>query len=436
MPIGITEEHEHLRTAVRRFVDDRIAPGGARARRSRRRADDRPAFWDALDRAGLDRSARRRGARRQRVGLVEQAVVVEELGRACAPGPVRADRDRRRAPAGRRRSGGRRRCCPRIVERRAHRRGRARRRDARARAAGRRRDRLRGRRRRGTRSTRPRSAPKEVQEHRPHAPARAASTSTRRPRPRPRPSGSCANLDDEQVRLIAATLFAAEAIGVAQWCVDTAAEYAQGARAVRPSDRPVPGREAPLRRDARARRARPRRGVGRGRAPPTISPTPARALAIAAAAALAFDAAFVERQGLRADARWHRLHVGARRAHLPAARDDAAPAHGTPDDWRVRAARGGDATARAAGSRSTCRCREARGVPRPSVREFLAEVAGARPAGAARPARRGGLHHARLARAVGPRRQGARAARDRRGVPRRRRSRGRTSASARGRCRT
>ena len=33
-----------------------------------------------------------------------------------------------------------------------------------------------------------------------------------------------------------------------------------------------------------------------------------------------------ERQGLRADARWHRLHVGARRAPLPAPRDHAAPA--------------------------------------------------------------------------------------------------------------
>src|SRR4029079_11102829 len=35
------------------------------------------------------------------------------------------------------------------------------------------------------------------------------------------------SLTTEQVNDIAAVLFAAEAIGIAQWCVDTAAEYAK-----------------------------------------------------------------------------------------------------------------------------------------------------------------------------------------------------------------
>ena len=55
----------------------------------------------------------------------------------------------------------------------------------------------------------------------------------------------------------------------------TAAEYAKDRRAVRPADRPVPGREAPLRRHARSRRARARRGVGRGRAR-SATPRPRR----------------------------------------------------------------------------------------------------------------------------------------------------------------
>ncbi|MDQ1459916.1 MAG: hypothetical protein QOI08_1400, partial [Actinomycetota bacterium] len=51
MPIGITEEHEHLRTAVRRFVDDRIDPGVLREALEAS-SHDRPAFWDALTEPG------------------------------------------------------------------------------------------------------------------------------------------------------------------------------------------------------------------------------------------------------------------------------------------------------------------------------------------------------------------------------------------------
>src|SRR6478609_12241453 len=87
MPIGITEDHEHLRTAVRRFVDDRIDPGVVRAALEEAETGDRPPFWAALAEPGwiglhVDDAHGGSG-----VGFVEQAVVVEELGRACAPGP-------------------------------------------------------------------------------------------------------------------------------------------------------------------------------------------------------------------------------------------------------------------------------------------------------------------------------------------------------------
>src|SRR4029453_14444900 len=86
MAIGITEEHEELRQAVRRFVDTRIDPAVPRAVLDADH-DSRPAFWDALREPGwlgLHVPEKVGGAGD---GLVEQAVVVEELGRACAPGP-------------------------------------------------------------------------------------------------------------------------------------------------------------------------------------------------------------------------------------------------------------------------------------------------------------------------------------------------------------
>src|SRR5215467_11886676 len=80
MPIGITEEHEHLRDAVRRFVDTRITPDVVRAALDAR-AEERPPFWTALVEPGWV------GLHIADAGVLEQAVVVEELGRACAPGP-------------------------------------------------------------------------------------------------------------------------------------------------------------------------------------------------------------------------------------------------------------------------------------------------------------------------------------------------------------
>ena len=85
MAIGITEEHEELRLAVRRFVDARIPPAVPRAVVNGA-APGRPEFWAAIGEPGwlgLHVSEENGGAG---YGLVEQAVVVEELGRACAPG--------------------------------------------------------------------------------------------------------------------------------------------------------------------------------------------------------------------------------------------------------------------------------------------------------------------------------------------------------------
>ena len=89
MAIGITEEHEELRQAVRRFVDARIPPAVARAVVDGS-SDARPEFWAAICEPGwlgLHVAESYGGAG---YGLVEQAVVIEELGRACAPGPYLA----------------------------------------------------------------------------------------------------------------------------------------------------------------------------------------------------------------------------------------------------------------------------------------------------------------------------------------------------------
>ena len=89
MAIGITEEHEELRQAVRRFVDTNIPPAAVRTAVDAA-AEVRPAFWAALCEPhwlGLHVDEDHGGAG---FGLVEQAVVLEELGRACAPGPYLA----------------------------------------------------------------------------------------------------------------------------------------------------------------------------------------------------------------------------------------------------------------------------------------------------------------------------------------------------------
>ena len=85
MAIGITEEHEELRQQVRRFVETRIPPAAPRALLDAEH-DRRPDFWEALCEPGwlaLHIAESYGGAG---YGFVEQSVVLEELGRAIAPG--------------------------------------------------------------------------------------------------------------------------------------------------------------------------------------------------------------------------------------------------------------------------------------------------------------------------------------------------------------
>ncbi|MCU1427458.1 MAG: acyl-CoA dehydrogenase domain protein [Actinomycetia bacterium] len=86
MPIGISEDHEALRQVVRRFADAQCTPAVSRAALDAPR-EERPSFWPALAELGwlgLHVGEEHGGAG---YGFVEQCVVIEELGRAAAPGP-------------------------------------------------------------------------------------------------------------------------------------------------------------------------------------------------------------------------------------------------------------------------------------------------------------------------------------------------------------
>jgi 3-oxochol-4-en-24-oyl-CoA dehydrogenase len=89
MPIGITEEHEALHDAVRGWVDRRCPPSVPRALLDAER-EELPPFWSDLAAQGwlglhVDEALGGEG-----YGLPELVVVLEELGRACAPGPFLA----------------------------------------------------------------------------------------------------------------------------------------------------------------------------------------------------------------------------------------------------------------------------------------------------------------------------------------------------------
>jgi alkylation response protein AidB-like acyl-CoA dehydrogenase len=86
MAIGLTEEHEALAESVRGFAERNIPATAVRAALD---ADEEagPAFWPALAEQGLLglHVAEEHGG--QGYGLLELSVVLEELGRAAAPGP-------------------------------------------------------------------------------------------------------------------------------------------------------------------------------------------------------------------------------------------------------------------------------------------------------------------------------------------------------------
>lgn len=85
--IGISDEHEALRDAVRRWAENTRLLATTRAMADSD-AEDLPSWWNELASQGwlgLHLPEADGGAG---YGLLEAAVVVEELGRACAPGPA------------------------------------------------------------------------------------------------------------------------------------------------------------------------------------------------------------------------------------------------------------------------------------------------------------------------------------------------------------
>jgi alkylation response protein AidB-like acyl-CoA dehydrogenase len=86
MPIGISEEHEALRRAARGWVERHCPPAVPRSFLDAE-TESLPAFWGDLAAQGwlglhVDEALGGEG-----YGVPELAVVLEELGRVCAPGP-------------------------------------------------------------------------------------------------------------------------------------------------------------------------------------------------------------------------------------------------------------------------------------------------------------------------------------------------------------
>jgi len=326
MPIGITEEHEELRQGVRRFADARIAPAVVRAALDAA-TESRPPFWDALCEPGWI------GLHADGAGLLEQAVVIEELGRACAPGPYVPTALAIAVVAGDAPALARKLAAGELTAAVAL--------DGTGLVAG------------GA------GADVVVCEHDGTwyaldagavGLAEVASVDLTRRLGRfdpatvaPDPARALPSVTTERVHDLAAVCFAAEAVGVAQWCTDTAAAYAQ----VREQfGRPIGQFQGVKHRcaDMLARTELARAAVwDAARAADAFGRDDdhdaGASLAIAAAAALAFDAAFtnakdcVQTLGGIGFTWEHDAHIYLRRAM------SLHTVVGSPDDWRVRAAR-------------------------------------------------------------------------------------------------
>jgi alkylation response protein AidB-like acyl-CoA dehydrogenase len=328
MAIGITEEQEELRLAVRRFVDARITPEVVRVALD---ADQEtlPEFWSALTETGW------LGVHVHDAGFVEQAVVVEELGRACAPGPYVANA-----------------IAAAVL--------------ARAGAEALLADVVSGA---TTAAVAIDGSPlvvggalaqliicevagvwyaldADTVNAKPVDSIDRTRRLTRIETPTSLPADRRLDgITSDAVRAIAAVLFAAEAVGVAQWCVDTASQYA----AVRVQfGRPIGQFQGVKHRCAEmlARTELARAAAwDAARAADDLDDS-GSALAIAAAAALAFDAVFangkdcVQTLGGIGFTWEHDAHIYLRRAMT------LHQVTGTPDDWRVHAARAAQAGAR------------------------------------------------------------------------------------------
>ncbi len=86
MPIGITDEHQELHRAVRGWVERHCPPAAPRALLDAP-AETLPVFWQELAGQGWPGIHVAEEHAGEGAGLVELAVVLEELGRAAAPGP-------------------------------------------------------------------------------------------------------------------------------------------------------------------------------------------------------------------------------------------------------------------------------------------------------------------------------------------------------------
>jgi alkylation response protein AidB-like acyl-CoA dehydrogenase len=332
MAIGITEEHEALRHAVRRFVETRIDPAVPRAYLDAP-SDGRPPFWDALVEPGwlgLHVADDRSGAG---FSLVEQCVVVEELGRACAPGPYVPTAI---AAAVLNESGGSASSAGELLSQLAS----------------------------GGRTAAVAFTPRAPVLGAPLADVVVSNLGDRwavvdadavgvtevasldRTRRVGRidvgsvdvpPDRWLPDISTARVHELGAVLLGAEAIGVAQWCVETAASYA---RERVQFGRPIGQFQAVKHRCAEmlARTELARAAVWDAARAASDASTPGASIAIAAAAALAFEAAFlnakdcVQTLGGIGFTWEHDAHLYLRRAIV------LHQIVGTPDEWRVRAA--------------------------------------------------------------------------------------------------